>query len=100
MMVTDCVVPRAWVLGTTELIAGPWLMVNPLANVAVPASRLVTVTSWGPTGAPDPIVTLTVIFDTLLRVVELIVIPDPENDTTTPVAKFVPLMTTLWFVAP
>ena len=52
-------------------------------------------------GAPDAIVTFTVIFEALLRIVELIVMPVAgENDTTTPLAKFVPLMTTFWFVAP
>ena len=73
---------------------------NPPTSVAVPASRLVTVTSRAPTGAPDATVTFTVIFDALLRFVELTVIPVPENDTSTPEAKLVPLMTTFWFVAP
>ena len=84
----------------TELIVGAPLTVKPPTSVVVPASGLVVVTSRGPAGAPPATVTFTVRLLELLRVVELTVMPVPENDTATPTWKLVPTIARFWFVAP
>jgi hypothetical protein len=63
-----------------EVIVGPAFTVNPLVRVPVPLSGLVTVTSRAPVAAPAAMVMLAVTWVALFRMVELTVIPAPEND--------------------
>ena len=60
---------------------GPVLTVNPAVRVPTPASGLVTSTSRRPIVAPSAIVMFAVSDVALLNVVELTVIPLPENET-------------------
>jgi hypothetical protein len=97
-------VPRVREFGLSEVIVGRAFTVNALAREPTPPSRLVTVTVLAPTVAVAEIVTLAVSCVALLRVTELTVMPVPENATDVvgqvPLAKFVPVMTMLWLVAP
>ena len=86
--------------GLAELTVGVPTTVKRPVPVPRPASVLVTMTSRPPTVAPAAIVMFAVICVALLRVVELTVMPLPENDATTPVAKPVPRITMFWLVAP
>ena len=79
---------------------GPALTVNEFARVPTPPSGLVTVTLELPTVAFDAIETLAVSEVAEVNVVELTVIPVPENDATAPDTKFVPVIAKFWFGAP
>src|SRR5436190_1734647 len=70
--------------------------------IAVPPSPLVSVTSRVPVVAVPAIVMFAVSWLALLYVVELTVMPVPENDVASPapLTKLVPLTVTFWFVAP
>jgi hypothetical protein len=76
------------------------LTVNTPVPVARSPSGFVTVTLPAPVVAPEAIVMFAVKDVALLNVVELTVIPAPENDADAPLTKFVPLIVTLWLVEP
>ena len=74
---------------------------NPAFSVtAALPSLLFTVTSRAPVVAPAVRVTLTVSWVDELNVVELTVIPVPENDTAAPDTNPVPVIVKFWFDAP
>jgi hypothetical protein len=86
-------------VGLTEEIVGPAFTVKQPVQVPVPWSGLVTVTSLAVVFAFAVTVTLTVI-----RVEDTVGVPKltpvPETDTLAPVAKLLPLIVTVWLVAP
>ena len=87
-------------LGLVELTVGPALTVKTLVPVPAPASGLVTVTSRAPVLAFEAIVMFAVRWLESTKLVELTVMPVPENETLAPLAKPVPLIVTLWLPAP
>jgi hypothetical protein len=94
------VAPLSPELGLVEVTVGPALTVNTFVPVPTPPSGLVTVTLRVPVVAPDAIVMFAVSDVALTNVVELTVIPVPENDADAPLTKPVPVIVTLWLVAP
>jgi hypothetical protein len=94
------VAPLSPELGLVEVTVGAALTVNTFVPVPAPASGLVTVTLRVPVVAPDAIVMFAVSDVALTNVVELTVIPVPENDADAPLTKPVPVIVTLWLVAP
>src|SRR6266511_978776 len=80
-------------LGLVEVTVGRALTVKHPVHDPVPASVLVTVTSRAPVVAPPAMVMLAVTWVALLKVVELTVMPVPENDAFAPLTKFVPVIT-------
>src|SRR6266542_1706936 len=79
--------------GFIEVVVGPVLTVKHPVHDALPVSVLVTVTSRAPVVAPPAMVMLAVTWVALLKVVELTVMPVPENDAFAPLTKFVPVIT-------
>jgi hypothetical protein len=94
------VAPLSPELGLVEVTVGPALTVNTFVPVAVVWSPLVMVTSPAPVVALPAIVIFAVSDVALTNVVELTVIPVPENDADAPLTKPVPVIVTLWLVAP
>jgi hypothetical protein len=92
VMTTFPVVPEPLDAGLVEVGIGAAATVNAPVFVRVPPSGFVTVTSLLPVVAVAAIVMLTVSCVALLNVVELTVIPDPENVTVAPLTKFVPVI--------
>src|ERR1039457_3608465 len=88
------VAPWSPELGLVEVTVGAALTANTPVPVPTPASGLVTVTLRAPVVAPAVIAMVAVNDVTLTNVVELTVIPVPENDATSPVplTKFVPVI--------
>jgi hypothetical protein len=89
-------------LGLVEETVGAALTVNTLVPVAALPSPLVTVTLRAPVVAFDAIVMLALSEVALTNVVELTVIPVPENATASdaPLSKFVPVIVIVWLLAP
>ncbi len=86
--------------GLVDVTVGAALTVNTLVPVPVPASGFVTVTSRAPVAAPAETVMLAVSEVALTNVVELTVIPVPENAAVAPETKPVPVIVMFWLVAP
>ena len=84
------------------MIVGPALTVKAPVPVALVVSGFVTVTLRAPVVAPEAIVMFAVTSVALTNVVELTVMPVPENEAASPapLSKFVPLIPTFWLVAP
>lgn len=76
--------------GDTPVIVGAGLTVKIAPLVPLPASGFVTVMVLDPTVAPPAMVTLTVSVVALTKVVELTVMPVPENVGVAPLTKPVP----------
>ena len=77
------------------------MTVKALAGVAVPASPLVTVTLRAPVAAPDSIVMFAFSSVALTNVVELTVMPAPNEEASeAPLTKLLPLIVTFWLAAP
>ena len=91
---TFSVPPWSPELGLVEVTVGPALTVKALASDPLPASGLVTVTARAPVAAPEAIVTLALSSVALSNVVELTVMPAP-NEAVAPLTKFVPLTATV-----
>jgi hypothetical protein len=70
--------------------------------VALVVSGFVTVTLRAPVLAFEAIVTFALTSVELTKLVELTVMPVPENEAARPVplSKFVPLIATVWLLAP
>ncbi len=79
---------------------GPTLTVNTPVPVPEPVSGLVTVTSRAPTVAPAAIEMFAVRLVALVKLVELTVMPVPENAAVAPVTKPVPVIVMSWLRAP
>jgi hypothetical protein len=94
--------PAPWEpeLGFIEVVVGPVLTVKHPVHDALPVSGFVTVTLRAPVVAPVVIVMLTVTWVALLNVVELTVMPVPENEAVAPLWKPVPVIAMFWLVAP
>ena len=86
--------------GVPEETVGPVVTVKTLTPVPAPVSGFVTVTSRAPVVAPAATVMFAVRDVSLTNVVELTVIPAPENEATAPATKPVPLIAMFWFAAP
>jgi hypothetical protein len=88
--------------GLVEVTAGAALTVNRLVPVATLPSPLVTVTFRAPVAAAAAIEMLTFNEVALRKVVELTVIPLPENEAARPgpLSKPVPVIVIVWLVAP
>src|SRR5690349_11251342 len=100
VIVTECGWPsRRTELGLTPVIVGATLTVNAFASVATRASGAVTPTVRAPVVALDDTLITAVSLVALLTVTVPTVMPEP-NDTVSHVAKPVPLIVMLWFVAP
>jgi hypothetical protein len=88
-------------LGLVELTVGPALTVKPFVLVPTPASPFVSVTSRVPTVAVAETVMLAVSCVELTKVVELTVIPFPNEEASeAPLTKPLPPIVMLWLVAP
>ena len=85
------VAPRPRDAGAAEVRVGAGSTVKMPMPVSVPPSRFVTVTSRAPVAAPPLMLTFAVTCVGLSTVVELTVMPVPENATVAPLAKFVPV---------
>jgi hypothetical protein len=91
------VIETLWVVfrkpkfGVAEVTVGAGATVKQFEHEPAPVSGFVTVMLRAPVVAPAVIVMLTVIWVLLLKVVELTVIPVPENVATAPTAKLVPV---------
>ena len=81
--------------GLVEVTVGPALTVKQPVHDPLPVFKLVTVTLRAPVVAPAAIVMLAVTWVALLNVVELTVMPVPENEAVAPLAKFVPVIAML-----
>src|ERR1700761_313788 len=81
-------------------MVGAALTVNAAVAVAASPSGLVTVRLRARVAAALAMVMLAVSWVALTYVVELTVIPVPENEATAPEMKFVPVIVTLRLVAP
>ena len=88
--------------GLVEVTVGAALTVKTLVPVPTPASPLVTVTLEAPVVAEPEIVMLAVSVVAFTKVVELTVIPVPENEVArdAPVTNPVPVIVMFWLVAP
>jgi hypothetical protein len=100
IVTTKLLAPRSPEFGVVEVTVGPALTVNTPVPVALLLSGLVTVTLRAPVAAPPLIETLAVSDVALTKVVELTVIPVPENEAVAPLSKPEPVTVTLKLVAP
>src|SRR5437764_8659851 len=100
MVMLWLVAPWPRELGLVEVTVGAASTVKIPVPVAEALSGFVTVTLRDPVVAPDAMVMLTVSEVELLKVVELTVIPVPENEAVAPLTKLVPVIVTFWLVAP
>jgi hypothetical protein len=82
-------------LGLSEEIVGAALTLKTPLPVPTPASGLVTVTLPAPVLAVEEMLMFAVSWVELTNVVELTVIPEPENTALAPLTKPVPVMVTL-----
>ena len=87
-------------LGAAEVTVGPVVTVNTPMPVAALLSGLVTVALRAPVLAAPEIVMLAVSWVALTNVVELTVIPIPENTVLAPLSKPVPVIVMVWPLAP
>ncbi len=94
------VAPRPREDGAAEVSVGAGLTLKTPVPVTEAPPGFVSVTSRAPVVALPEIVMFTVTCVLLLYVVELIVIPEPENATVAPVTKPVPEMAMFWLTAP
>ena len=92
------VAPWGFELGLTLVTLGAAVTVKALAE-PTPASGFVTVTARVPVAAVPSTVTLAISSLEDLNVVELTVMPAP-NDVLAPLAKFLPLIAIVWLLAP
>ena len=84
------------------MTVGAALTVKTPVPVAFVVSGFATVTLRAPTLAFEAIVTFALTSVELTKLVELTVMPVPENEAARPVplSKFVPLIATIWLLAP
>src|SRR5919204_229136 len=87
-------------LGLAAVTVGAPFTVNTPVPAPMPVSGFVTVTSRAPVVALVAMVMLAVSVMLDTNVVELTVMPVPENDTVAPDTKLVPVTVTFWLVAP
>jgi hypothetical protein len=87
-------------LGLVEETVGAGLTVKPPLLVAVLPSPLVIDTSRGPVAADADTVTFALSWVALVKVIELTVIPDPNEAASEPLMKPVPVIVMAWLLAP
>jgi hypothetical protein len=89
-------------LGLVDATVGGASTVKTPVPVALVVSGFVTVTLRTPVLAFDAIVTFALTSVELTKLVEFTVTPVPENEAASPVpfSKFVPLIATVWLLAP
>jgi hypothetical protein len=87
-------------LGLVDVTAGAGFTVNAPVPVATSPSGLVTTTLRAPVAALPEIVMFALSEVELTKETELTVMPDPENPAVAPETKLVPVIVTVWLVAP